>query len=98
MVKIGEFIIPIISGSLIIFLFSIIGYGFYWILNKIGFFKLFKRKPKISDDIYEFIIERISKGEKLSDIVQYATKFPLRTQEKYINAYFELMKEQDMVK
>jgi hypothetical protein len=87
-----DFIIPIISGSMIIFIIIVIGYGVYYMLNKIGLFKIFKIlfKPKISDDIYEFVADRISKGEKLNDITQYSTRFPLKTQEKYINAYFEL--------
>ena len=85
-----DFIIPVLKGAMVIFVFTIIGYGMYWILSKLGIFKLFKRNPKISDDIYEFVAEKISSGEKLNDIVQYTTKFPIRTQEKYINAYFEL--------
>jgi hypothetical protein len=93
---INTYLIPMIKLGVVIFAAGCLFYLFYYILKMIGLFKIFKRKKKIPDEVYEFIINKINeKGEKEGwiEITEHFSKFPKKQQELWVQAYLEVKQE-----
>lgn len=90
MVDIVKIILPVVKGVVFFGVLAIIFYGFYRLLKLIGFFRIFKRKVKVSQEVYVDVADQIEQGARFRDIAEYFSKFPKRIQNQYIQAYYEI--------
>lgn len=69
--------------------------GGLYLMKMFGLTRLFKRKPKIPEEVYEQVALWIQEGFTFTQIAEKISKFNKKTQEKYINAYLEVKKLQE---
>lgn len=96
--NIPEFIIAVFKGSILVAFCFFVLYGFYWMLKKTGIFKLFKRKIKPTQEIYEEVADNMEKGNTFDDLAQEITKYPIQTQHQYLQAYLDFKKVKGGIK
>lgn len=95
--SISSTLVPIIGGAFIIVLGIVLFYFLYSLLRMVGFFNLFRRKIKIPDEVYSFVIQKINEEEQpFIRIAEHFSKFPKKQQDLYVQAYLEVMEEQKM--
>jgi len=85
-----DVILPVVSGVVFVVVLLVILYGAYFILKLLGITKLFKKKPKISDEVYIEVIKKIRNNETFDEIMEKTSKYPLRRQQEYLDAYLKV--------
>lgn len=81
---------PIIKGVIVVFLLCLIGYLIYWVIKHLGLGKMFKKKEKIDETIYQEVADSLARGETFNEIAELFNNKPLPIQQKYVQAYLEL--------
>ncbi|HEY0090021.1 MAG TPA: hypothetical protein VGB37_14340 [Candidatus Lokiarchaeia archaeon] len=83
----------IVYGVIIIFAIFGVCYFLYWVMKKVGIISslnfLF---IKIPDEIYEECAVFIANNKSCGEFAQYISKFSGEIQKKYLKAYFQLKK------
>ncbi len=90
-----DYAVPVIGGAFILGFVCVLFALIYRLLKMVGVFKLFKRKIKISDEIYEFVIEQINedKVKAFQNISEHFSNMPRKQQQLYVQAYLEVKDE-----
>lgn len=85
----------IVKGVLTVIFFGFCLFGTWWAIKKLKLDKKFRKKVKIDEEIYIFVIQRVKSGKKLNDICEEIkfSSLPLNVQNQYIEAYVEVSKE-----
>ena len=88
--EVVELIKPVIYGSCSLFLLTFFGWGIWQGLKKMG---MFKRKVKVRPEILDAVMVLIISEEKtFIKFAEYISKFDLKLQEEYIEAYYTVKK------
>ena len=83
----------ILQGSMVIGLFCFACYGIYYGLKKVGFIGGIQKafRPRPTEKIYNEVENIVSKGT-FNDFAERISKYNLREQKQYIDAYLKLKK------
>lgn len=99
MVEVVEIVKPIVYGAASLFMVVFFGWLFYKGLKTMGLTKFLKRKPKVSDEVLEEVLIEIIKEEKtFIEFAEYISKFNLKKQKEYLEAYYKIKQLEGGVK
>ena len=87
---ITDIIIPVLYGVVVVFIIGWLCFVVWWVLNYLGLTKYLKRQPKVTEAVYVYVATAINEGKSFEEIMQPITKYDIKKQQPYIEAYMEL--------
>lgn len=81
----------ILQGAVVILMFCFGAYGINYVLKKVGFMGAIQKalRPKPTKEIYDDVEQIFSKG-KFNDFAENISKYDLKKQRQYIDAYLNI--------